>query len=267
MSAPAQERQRQAQRDTWFQYEAVRSGVVRVRFFVGKQMVADARKGTPADEINADVQTEAARYGDIELLAGHNENYRAIGKKLLPMLAWGIDVAPVVFKTDDDVYLRVPSLMSDLKKHLQAAAVAPRKDFFAWSRFQMHSPVMRFGKWAMPENLYKPTYYPPFPSGPGYALSAALAAHLVRGLREKRFRVLPMEDVSLGIMMKQSEEEDGRTTKIVSSDKFCGDGCSGSGYLSHYIEPKVMRCIWRYLVVLKSRNSHCSVCGAKKSFG
>lgn len=168
MSSPVKWAQRQAQRDTWFHFAAVRSGQVRVRYFVGQRV--DPHLNSTAADVNARVRAEAARHGDLEVLA-HNESYHTISAKLLPMLTWGVAVeggnAPFVMKTDDDTFVQVPLLLRGLEDQLRGHSVVPHKDFFAWSRWQMHAPVLRSGKWSMPKELFRPAYYPPFPSGPG----------------------------------------------------------------------------------------------------
>lgn len=264
ISSPTKWAYRAAQRETWLQYEAVRSGAVQVRYFVGQQV--GAHQGSPAADINACLLAEAARYGDMELLAWHNESYRAISAKLMPILTWGAATAPAVMKTDDDVFLRLPLLLRHLEKLQPKSGSGDSSDvsdgFFAWARFQMHSFVLRSGKWAMPMKTYAKKFYPPFPSGPGYVLSAALATYLVRAVNAGRFHPTPMEDVSIGLWLERMQKEDGRVVVIKNSgDKFCATGCTNSGWLSHYIAPTMMRCIWQNL---RSDREACTNCKLEK---
>ena len=103
----------------------------------------------------------------------------------------------------------------------------------------------------------------------GYVLSAALIAHLLHGLKKSRYQVLRLEDVSVGIMLERAAKESGHETKIVSSARFCNEGCAAHGFVSHYIKPKTMRCLWRHLEAQSGKLMHstvaCRKCGKSAS--
>ena len=95
-------------------------------------------------------------------------------------------------------------------------------------------------------------------------LSAALVAHLLQGLKDGRYQILRLEDVSVGIMLERAAKESGHVTKIVSSARFCNEGCAAHGFVSHYIKPKSMHCLWRHLVAQPGMMA-CRKCGEAAS--
>uniref|UniRef100_A0A453R6G8 Galectin domain-containing protein n=1 Tax=Aegilops tauschii subsp. strangulata TaxID=200361 RepID=A0A453R6G8_AEGTS len=99
-------KRRMAVRRTWMQYDAVRSGKVAVRFFVGLHK---------NEVVNEELWNEARTYGDIQLMP-FVDYYSLILWKTIAICIYGTNVlsAKYVMKTDDDAFVRVDEILSSL---------------------------------------------------------------------------------------------------------------------------------------------------------
>ncbi|XP_019245264.1 PREDICTED: hydroxyproline O-galactosyltransferase GALT3 isoform X2 [Nicotiana attenuata] len=98
---------RMALRRTWMQYEAVRSGEVAVRFFIG----LDKNR-----QVNFELWKEAQAYGDVQLLP-FVDYYSLLTLKTIAICIMGVKILPAkyVMKTDDDAFVRIDQVLSSLK--------------------------------------------------------------------------------------------------------------------------------------------------------
>ncbi|XP_057421279.1 hydroxyproline O-galactosyltransferase GALT3 isoform X2 [Lotus japonicus] len=98
---------RMALRRSWMQYEAVRSGEVAVRFFIGLHK---------KDIVNFELWSEAQAYGDIQLMP-FVDYYSLISLKTIAICIMGTKIIPskYIMKTDDDAFVRVDEVLSSLK--------------------------------------------------------------------------------------------------------------------------------------------------------
>ncbi|KAM4127111.1 hypothetical protein ACJW30_02G066700 [Castanea mollissima] len=98
---------RMALRRSWMQYEAVRSGDVAVRFFIGLHK---------NNQVNYELWREAQAYGDIQLMP-FVDYYSLIALKTVAICIFGTKILPAKFimKTDDDAFVRIDEVLSSLK--------------------------------------------------------------------------------------------------------------------------------------------------------
>ncbi|KAG4929447.1 hypothetical protein JHK86_046408 [Glycine max] len=98
---------RMALRRSWMQYEAVHSGEVAVRFFIGLHK---------NNRVNFELWTEAQAYGDIQLMP-FVDYYSLISLKTIAICIMGTKIIPskYIMKTDDDAFVRIDEVLSSLK--------------------------------------------------------------------------------------------------------------------------------------------------------
>ncbi|KAF5183815.1 Hydroxyproline o-galactosyltransferase galt3 [Thalictrum thalictroides] len=175
---------RMAIRRSWMQYGAVRSGEVAVRFFIGlhKNM-----------QVNLQLWKEAQTYGDIQLMP-FVDYYSLITFKTIAICIMGNKILPAkyVMKTDDDAFLRIDEILSNLKgkdsKGLLYGRIsvesAPHRD--------------RDSKWYISVEEWPHALYPPWAHGPGYILSRDIVKFIVQGHQERN-----LNDINLFERMKK----------------------------------------------------------------
>ncbi|CAL5430452.1 unnamed protein product [Camellia sinensis] len=98
---------RMALRRSWMQYEAIRSGNVAVRFFIGLHK---------NKQVNFQLWKEAQAYGDIQLMP-FVDYYSLLTLKTVAICILGTQILPAkyIMKTDDDAFVRVDEVLSSLK--------------------------------------------------------------------------------------------------------------------------------------------------------
>ncbi|KAE8077100.1 hypothetical protein FH972_015699 [Carpinus fangiana] len=98
---------RMALRRSWMQYEAVRSGDVAVRFFIGLHK---------NNQVNFELWKEAQAYGDVQLMP-FVDYYSLIALKTVAICILGTKILPAkyIMKTDDDAFVRIDEVLSSLK--------------------------------------------------------------------------------------------------------------------------------------------------------
>ncbi|XP_068621830.1 uncharacterized protein [Battus philenor] len=146
--------------------------------------------GQPPHDNNTEVQerieTEAEAYGDI-IQEGFIDSYNNLTLKSIMMLKWVTnncnESVRYILKTDDDIYINVPSLVTNLRKRAKAFDESVAKgimnkeylllgDLICGARPVQNSK----SKWYSPRYMYAGRVYPRYLSGTGY-LMAAPAAH------------------------------------------------------------------------------------------
>ncbi|THG03990.1 hypothetical protein TEA_007123 [Camellia sinensis var. sinensis] len=98
---------RMALRRSWMQYEAIRSGNVAVRFFIGLHK---------NKQVNFQLWKEAQAYEDIQLMP-FVDYYSLLTLKTVAICILGTQILPAkyIMKTDDDAFVRVDEVLSSLK--------------------------------------------------------------------------------------------------------------------------------------------------------
>lgn len=151
-------------------------------------------------EINSDIKSEARLFNDIMLL-NFTDSYDNLVIKVLSGLRWAFmnGNARFILKADDDVYVRVPRLISWLNE-------------FGSNKFYggyIHKPgahVNRFNTSdtmnLIAEDCYPKERYPSYASGPVYVLSSDAIPFLFHNMH--RWKVFPVEDAYLGLLAETS---------------------------------------------------------------
>lgn len=179
MSAPTHIEGRTAIRQTWGHYGQRRDiGVV---FIIGA--TAD-----PKFELN--LQREQDMYGDI-VRGNFVDSYTNLTLKSISTLEW-IDTycseVRFVLKTDDDMFINVPRLMSFVNRHRKDKNAIFGKLARKWK------PVRnKNSKYFLSLAQYKLPFYPDFTTGPAYLISSDVVRKLYEAALNETF--IKLEDV------------------------------------------------------------------------
>ncbi|CAK1593545.1 unnamed protein product [Parnassius mnemosyne] len=141
--------------------------------------------GLPPHDNDTDVQdkidNEVETYGDI-IQEGFVDSYNNLTLKSIMMLKWvtnNCNEIRYILKTDDDMYINVPNLVSNLHKHANAfdegvAKGNKSKEYLLIGHLICGArPVQDSkSKWYSPRYMYAGRVYPRYLSGTGYVMSA-----------------------------------------------------------------------------------------------
>ncbi|XP_072937738.1 uncharacterized protein [Epargyreus clarus] len=138
-------------------------------------------------EVQDKIDEEVEKYGDV-IQEGFVDSYNNLTLKSIMMLKWVTnncnESVRYILKTDDDMYVNVPNLVSNLRNRSRVHDAGPRGplrpehlligDLICGAR-----PVQdATNKWYSPRYMYGGRVYPRYLSGTGYALSADTAKAL-----------------------------------------------------------------------------------------
>eukprot|EP00250_Pteridium_aquilinum_P011658 c20220_g1_i1 orf=381-2360(-) len=221
---------RMAVRRSWMQYEAVRSGNVTVRFFVGQHS---------NKQVNKEIWREALTYGDIQLMP-FVDYYNLITIKTIAICIFGTEVmrSNYIMKTDDDTFVRVDEVLSVLNK-------TEKKKGLLYGLIEFDSQPHRDpnDKWFISIEEWPHPSYPPWALGPGYIISKDIAKFIVQAHYNLNLKLFKLEDVSMGIWIEEYKKQN-HTVHYISDDNFNNVGCSNGYVIAHYQNPKHMTCLW-----------------------
>ncbi|XP_051130032.1 hydroxyproline O-galactosyltransferase GALT3 [Andrographis paniculata] len=225
---------RMALRRTWMQYDAVRSGNVVVRFFIGLHKNKD---------VNLKLWKEAQAFGDIQLMP-FVDYYGLLTYKTIGICILGTKVlsARFIMKMDDDAFLRIDELLSSLEGKAPDGRLYGQISFESAPRREMDN------KWFVSEEEWPRSSYPPWAHGPGYVISQDIARFIVKGHQEMNLMLFKLEDVAVGIWMEQFGKNGKRRCEYVNDDRFYIAGCESDYILVHYQNPRMMLCLWEKLL-------------------
>ncbi|XP_058037335.1 N-acetyllactosaminide beta-1,3-N-acetylglucosaminyltransferase 3-like [Ahaetulla prasina] len=139
------------------------------------------------------VAQESRMFGDI-LMWDFMESHHNLSLKERCFLQWvhgHCQRAAFVFKGDDDLFVN-PKVLTDYLRR------TPNASHFIHGNIQVHSVVMRTGKYAVSRDLYPLDHYPNFASGGGFIMSHLGLAALYRASLE--LPVFPLDDVYLAFL-------------------------------------------------------------------
>uniref|UniRef100_A0A8C9QDZ8 Hexosyltransferase n=1 Tax=Spermophilus dauricus TaxID=99837 RepID=A0A8C9QDZ8_SPEDA len=193
-----------------------------------------------------DLAWESAAQGDI-LQAAFQDSYRNLTLKTLSGLNWVNKHCPMaryVLKTDDDVYVNVPELVSELilrggpgeqwerGVEPQRSAAAVNKEPESQALGSQAVPLLYLGRvhWRVKpsrtpgdrhrvsEEQWPPTWgpFPPYASGTGYVLSAS-AVQLILKVAS-RTPPLPLEDVFVGVSARRGGLAPTHSVKLAGAE-------------------------------------------------
>ncbi|GAB4859040.1 hypothetical protein Ancab_010508 [Ancistrocladus abbreviatus] len=231
---------RMALRRSWMQYYAVRSGEVAVRFIIG------FHKNTA---VNVELWKEALSYGDIQLMP-FLDYYSLISLKTIAICAMGTKILPAkyIMKTDDDAFVRIDELLSNLKGKPSGGLL------YGLISFQSSPHRDESNKWYVSHEEWPHEIYPPWAHGPGYIISRDIAKFVAQGHQEKELKLFKLEDVAMGIWIEQFKKN-GHEVHYVSDDHFHNEGCESDYILAHYQNPRKVLCLWE-----KLQKEHQPIC-------
>ncbi|XP_075656453.1 hydroxyproline O-galactosyltransferase GALT3 isoform X1 [Castanea sativa] len=223
---------RMALRRSWMQYEAVRSGDVAVRFFIGLHK---------NNQVNYELWREAQAYGDIQLMP-FVDYYSLITLKTVAICIFGTKILPAKFimKTDDDAFVRIDEVLSSLK------GKAPNGLLYGLISFESAPHRDKDSKWYISTEEWPPASYPPWAHGPGYIISRDIAKFIVHGHHERELKLFKLEDVAMGIWIEQFKKS-GQEVHYINDDRFHNAGCEPNYVLAHYQGPRKVLCLWETL--------------------
>ena len=135
ISSPNAKDRRQAIRETWKRgYEAVDSSVA-IKFVIGTLDLLESEM--------ASLHSEHTMYKDLVLLHNLKDDYRNLTRKVLYTLVWASEQLhfSYLLKCDDDTYVRVNALLSELRRRRSTESLY-------WGYFTGRNRPLSKGKWA-----------------------------------------------------------------------------------------------------------------------
>ncbi|XP_042381444.1 hydroxyproline O-galactosyltransferase GALT3-like [Zingiber officinale] len=225
-------KQRMALRRSWMQYEAVRSGSVAVRFLIGFHK---------NKQVNLELWREAQTYNDIQMMP-FVDYYSLITLKTVATCILGAKILPAkyIMKTDDDAFVRIDEILSNLKRTASKALL------YGQISFESSPHRDEDSKWFISPEEWPDEFYPPWAHGPGYIISRDIAKFIVQGHQERYLRLFKLEDVAMGIWI-QEYNRSAHEVNYVNDDRFHNDGCEPNYILAHYQMPRLLLCLWEKL--------------------
>lgn len=186
-SAPSHEAQRLAIRQTWGHY-AIRRDVA-MSFILGS---------TPNKTLDDLLKAESTMYGD--MIRDHFlDTYDNLTLKAISMLEWThtyCSKAKFILKTDDDMFINVPHLLSVLDQYKSS-------DRAIYGALHTDFPPNRYeqSKYYVSHQVYFPSVYPDFITGPLYVVGAGAVHDLYK--KSLTLPYLKLEDVFLTGIVSQ----------------------------------------------------------------
>ncbi|CAN6165474.1 unnamed protein product [Urochloa humidicola] len=230
LSAASHFAERMAVRKSWMMYTRKSSNIV-ARFFVA----LNGKK-----EVNAELKKEAEFFRDI-VIVPFIDSYDLVVLKTVAIAEYGVRVVPAkyVMKCDDDTFVRIDSVLDQVKK------VRSDRSVYVGSINYFHRPL-RSGKWAVTYEEWPEEVYPNYANGPGYVISSDIARYIVSEFDNQTLRLFKMEDVSMGMWVEKFNNTR-RPVEIRHDVRFYQSGCFDGYFTAHYQSPQHMICLWRKL--------------------
>ena len=178
-------------RNTWYKGYKDNPEVM-LRFFVGTKVIADM--------IGKQLIEERSTHNDVVFI-DHKETPRALTNKTIALMKWASENVNFTYmmKCDDDTYVYVDNVISELKKR-------PTNGSLYYGKMIYHGSVMRNRKfkWADPNWDLSDTYMP-YALGGGYILSSDLVVMLAEQAEYLKWH--PNEDTAVGSWLVPYEYE------------------------------------------------------------
>ncbi|XP_005084909.1 beta-1,3-galactosyltransferase 4 [Mesocricetus auratus] len=271
-TAPEHLNQRNAIRGSWGAIREARGFRVQTLFLLGEATGPHV----------ADLASESAAHKDI-LQASFQDSYRNLTLKTLSGLNWVKKYCPMaryILKTDDDVYVNVPELVSELiqrggpSERWQKAKEPPGATAAVGEHGDRGVPLLYLGRvhWRVSpirtpgarhrvsEELWPETWgpFPPYASGTGYVLSAP-AVQLILRVASRAPR-LPLEDVFVGVSARRGGLAPTHCVKLAGATHYPLDRCCYGKFLltSHKLDPWKMQEAWKLVNGLDGSEPLCS---------
>lgn len=273
--------QRNAIRGSWGGLRQARGLRVQTLFVLGQPAL-----GHPTETAQKEVEEEAAARGDI-LQAAFVDTYRNLTLKTLSGLNWAdkhCRMARYILKTDDDVFVNVPELVSELvwrgghREHWETGP-EPQTEAEAGEQGNRGQPLvgrrpvpllylgrvhwrvypsrMSSSKHQVLEEQWPPGRgaFPPYASGTGYILSAS-AVRLVLDMASQ-VPALPLEDVFVGVSAGRGGLTPTHCVRLAGATHYPLDQCCYGKFLltSHKLDPWTMQEAWKLVSGYENRTA------------
>lgn len=198
MSAPSHVEARTAIRQTWGHFDQRKD--VSVAFLLGQ---------TNDDKMSKILSLEQDMYRDV-IRGNFIDSYSNLTLKTISALEWVRDYCPkvkFVLKTDDDMFINVPRLLSFVNKRSKDRNIIFGRLARKWKPIRNKK-----SKYYVSQAQFKPEIFPDFTTGPAYLLSGDIVEKLYNGSLAQTY--LKLEDVfttgivahKLGIRRTQANE-------------------------------------------------------------
>jgi hypothetical protein len=156
-SAPSNKDARMAIRQTWGHYS--QRSDVNIAFLLGS---------TDDPQLVKELQDENKLYGDL-ICGRFLDSYNNLTLKTVSLLEWVDNYCKnikFVLKTDDDMFINVPKLLSFIEKHAKVKRTIFGKLAKNWKPVRNES-----SKYYISPSEYKPAIFPDFTTGPAYLMT------------------------------------------------------------------------------------------------
>ncbi|XP_059471379.1 beta-1,3-galactosyltransferase 1-like isoform X2 [Neocloeon triangulifer] len=252
---------RLAIRETWGSPANVSDETLRLAFLLGD---------TDSLELQTRVEAESAKYGDV-IQEGFLDTYNNLTLKSVMLLKWvrsHCRHAQYVMKTDDDMYVNLPKLITFLQEDLAKfrpakqppakPALTPTLATTALPDFAEAKSTLLVGtlicgarpisnsrsKWYSPKYMFPDRTYPKYLSGTGYVMSAQVVKRLYEAaLRTPLFH---LEDVYITGLCSKAAKIRPLDNAGFSYQKRKLEPCAYRNQLftSHHMNSTDMRTVW-----------------------
>lgn len=178
-SAPSHKDARMAIRQTWGHYS--QRSDVNTAFLLGS---------TKDKQLTKDLLDEHKLYGD--LICGHFlDSYNNLTLKTVSLLEWVDNYCnniKFILKTDDDMFVNIPKLLSFIEKHAKEKRTIFGRLAKRWKPIRNNK-----SKYYVSPSQYQPAYFPDFTTGPAYLMTGDVIHDLYTAALGKTY--LKLEDV------------------------------------------------------------------------
>lgn len=265
--------QRNAIRASWGRLREAHGLRVQTVFLLG-----EPSKERPAwDSKEKELLRESEAQGDL-VQAAFQDSYRNLTLKTLSGLNWADKHCPVaryILKTDDDVFVNVREMVSELlrrggyQEQWERDVEFQRETKVGYEQWEGHHltlgsqpvPLLYLGrvhwrvhpsrtpgyKHQISEEQWPPTWgpFPPYASGTGYVLSASAVQLVLRVA--SRAPPLPLEDVFVGVSARRGGLSPTHCVRLAGATHYPLDRCCYGKFLltSHKLDPWKMQEAWK----------------------
>lgn len=188
LTSPKGRERRDAIRKTWFSDMKRVNSSITAKFVIGV-------KDLPVKDWE-DLKQENKKFGDILFLSELKDSYYELTNKVLQTFMWVDENLnfSYLLKVDDDSFVRLDVIISELEKSLQRSKLY-------WGFFRGDAHVKFRGSWTE-KNWHLCDRYLPYAQGGGYILSSDLVNFVAQNA--DLFQKFNSEDVSVGKCEKSS---------------------------------------------------------------
>lgn len=188
LTSPKGRERRDAIRKTWFSDMKRVNSSITAKFVIGV-------KDLPVKDWE-DLKQENRKFGDILFLSELKDSYYELTNKVLQTFMWVDENLKFSYllKVDDDSFVRLDVIISELEKSLQRSKLY-------WGFFRGDAHVKFRGSWTE-KNWHLCDRYLPYAQGGGYILSSDLVNFVAQNA--DLFQKFNSEDVSVGKCEKSS---------------------------------------------------------------